>query len=232
MFLSQELGLEIVRRDLDPDFTRSFAVGLAWGYRGLFRQLRESEGLTDEYRNETFNRQRSDVATRVLIDAAKRHGIPYEFVKLRCNGQSKPVVKSGRLVLILEAVSYFDEHPQVADYKVSLSDTHSYMRQYELDLGDKPNRIRDWGGTALGVLLHGASGSRFSQDSKDLGILTLGLPDAAYRQWTSRIDLQRTAVHGSGYKENSASTQPQPAENVQEDNVFVRAKRKNSKGVA
>ncbi len=224
---SQELSLEIVRHDVDPDFMRSFAVQLAWGYRNLFREIRELEGLTDEYRNELFNKRRSDVATQVFAAAAKQHGVPFEFLRLSCNGQRKPVVKCGRLVLILEAVLYHNEYPQVAEYKLSLSDVHSYMRQLELDLRDQPKRIRDWNGTALGVLLHGASGARFNQKSKGLGILTLGMPDAAYRQWISRIDLRKTAMYGDGYKDNLSPHLATPSETVQADNVVVKTKRNN-----
>ncbi len=227
MHPSYELSLEIARHDVDPDFMRSFAVQLAWGYRNLFREIRELDGLTDDYRNELFNSRRGDIATQVFAAAAKQHGVTFDFLRLSCNGQRKPVAKCGRLVLILEAVSYYNEYPQVADYKISLSDMHSYMRQLELDLGDQPKRIRDWSGTALGVLLHGPSGARFSQESKGLGILTLGMPDAAYRQWVSRIDLRKTAMYGDGYKDNSKPTHSATSEAVQADNVIVKTKRNN-----
>lgn len=233
MFLSQELSLDIVRRDLDPDFIQSFAVGLGWGYNDLFRGLRESVSLTDDVRKELFNRGRNDIATRVLADAAKQHGIPLEFLRLECNGQMKAVAKCGRLILILEAVSHLEEHPRVADYKVSLSDMHAYMRQLELDLGDRPRRIRDWSGNALGVLLHGSKGPNFSESDRGLGILTLGLPDAAYGQWVSRIDLIRTAVYGEGFKTTADGERNRDAQTSQTDNVVVKPKRKNNReGVA
>jgi hypothetical protein len=227
LILARDLSLEIVHHDLDPDFIRSFAVRLAWGYRALFDELSAQEGLTDEHRNELFNKRRGDVATQVLAATSKQHGVPFEFLRLECNGQRKPVARCGRLVLILEAVSFFDEHPQLANYKLSLSNMHSYMTQLEFNFGDRHQRVGNWEGTALGVLLHGATGSRFSQEAKGLGVLNLGLPDASYRQWISRIDLKKTAIFGEDQTEGTGATQKNTSESAQADNVVVRPKKKD-----
>ncbi|MGM4919540.1 hypothetical protein [Tardiphaga sp. 813_E8_N1_3] len=219
-----EQARQILLRDIDPDFLESFAVDLAWEYSALYDRLADDAALDDFYRDEEFSRQRGDCAVRSLARAAKQHGVPYEFHRLNCNGQRKILVKAGRVVLILEPISTLADHPSTADYKVQLADTHGFVRQLELELGDLPNRIKDWSGTILGVLLHGPSGRRFDREQKSLGAVMLAVPDAAYSKWVLRLDLQTVAMNGRNLPvEDDIQSEPE-----QDDNVVVTSKKRNS----
>jgi hypothetical protein len=138
-------------------------------------------------------------------------------------------VKAGRVVLIQEPIVWLEDAPKTADYKVSLADAHGYIRQLELDLGDRPYFVRDWSGCVLAVLLHGAVGHRFTRDNKNLGSFTLGVPDASYAIWTLRIDLQRIAMHGEGEPEVVKPERPPTQQDDQADKVVVKLKKKNGR---
>lgn len=215
---------EILLNDLDPDFVEGVSVELGWSYVELFERLRTEEGLCDGSRNEEFNRQRSNCATAALARAAKRFGVPYEYRRLSCNGQHKLLVKAGRVIIIQEPIIAVCDRPSPAEYKIELADVHSFVRQLELDLGDREFRIRDWSGCVLATLLHGPTGPRFTQAHKAIGSAMLGVPDASYEHWTVRLDLHSLAVFG---RSGGAVEVPGEAEtDVQTDKVIVTPKRK------
>jgi hypothetical protein len=219
-----EQARNIILRDLDPDFIEKIAVGLGWEYSSLYEELAADPALMDYCREEQFNKRRGDCARRAIARACQQHGIPFEFRRLHYNGQNKLLAKAGRLVLIQEPILTLDDHPATADYKVELADLHGFVRQLELDLGDQPNRIRDWSGCLLGVILHGAAGPKFDREHKSLGRAMLAIPDAAYSHWIMRIDLQSIAMFGrelpAGDDLDDLATQ--------EDQVLVTPKRRNS----
>src|SRR4051812_5275268 len=93
---------EIVAHDLDADFIKSLSIAIAWEYSRLYESLDDDPTLTNEYRHEEFAKRRALCAVKALAGAAKKHGVPYNFRRLDCNGQSKILVKAGRLVLIQE----------------------------------------------------------------------------------------------------------------------------------
>lgn len=219
---------EIVSHDLDADFIKSFSIAIAWEYSQLYESLADDPTLTNDYRHEEFAKRRGLCAVKALARSAKRHGIPYNFRRLPCNGQSKILVKAGRVVLIQEPMLTLDENPRASEYKMELADSHGLIRQLELDLGDQPYRIRDWSGCILVVLLHGAAGPNFTREHKALGGLMLGVPDAGYNYWTMRLDLLRVAMFGFG----EASIEPPHASEergTQTDDVYVTLKKKTSK---
>jgi hypothetical protein len=215
-------------RDIDPEFIKTTSRVAAWEYNRLFEELVKTLGLSDEYRQEEFNRRRGDCLVRALLVAAKEHGVPFEFLKLASNGQSKLLLKCGRVVIFQEAVFSLSDAPKVTEYKLSLAATHSLVCQLELDLGDIPGRVTDWDGGVLGVLLHGSRGVSFNQESKELGVLMLAVPDAAYSHWLVRIDLHSIAVDGISMGSEPMSVVPKEAEQ-QPDNVHVTLKRRTRK---
>ncbi len=207
-------------RDIDPEFVLSFAKDLAWRYSQLYDELKHDDTLSLEYKKEVFARRRVECAVRSLSYAAKMHGVPYEFRKLTCNGQRKILLKMGRVVLIQEAMRFPTDAPRASDYKRELADAYGLIRQLELDLGDQPHKIRDWGGEVLGVVLHGAAGLNFTREDRELGFLLLGVPDAAYSQWVIRLDFHEIAMWGAeaGYDVSA------PQADAQADNVQVTLK--------
>ncbi len=104
---------------------------------------------------------------------------------MECSGQSKLLVKAGRVILIPESIVTLDDAPKVAaDYELALASVHGLICQLELELNDEhQRRIRDWSGCVLRVLLHGASGPDFTRQHRMLGSLMLGVTDNAYSQW-------------------------------------------------
>ncbi|RXH31993.1 hypothetical protein [Bradyrhizobium zhanjiangense] len=220
-----ERARNILLRDLDPDFVEKIAVELGWQYDGLYEELAGDATQFDYSREEEFNRRRADCAKRAIARACQQHGIPFEFRRLACNGQYKLLAKAGRVILIQEPIQTLDDHPAVADYKVELSDLHGFARQLELDLGDQPERIRDWSGCVLAVLLHGAAGPKFSREHKSLGRAMLAIPDAAYSYWVTRLDLQAIAMFGRALP----NAGERDIQTTQEDQVVVTPKRRNDR---
>ena len=217
---------QILRHDLDPEFIKSLSIAMGWEYADGYRVLEEDEYLPDTLKNEEFGRRRGGFAIRALAKSAKKHGIPFNFRRLDCNGQDKILVKAGRVILIQESILSTSDHPQTAEYKIELADTHGLIRQLELELGDQPHRISDWSGCILAVLLHAPRGQKFTESDRSLGALMLAVPDAAYRGWVVRLDLHRVAMYGFAADEVGPSEQ-QPD---QQDNVIVTPKRRDSTG--
>jgi hypothetical protein len=225
MEASVEQARNILKRDLDPDFVETFAIELGWEYSSLFEAVSADDAIDPAYKDEEFNRRRGDCAVRALVRAAKQHGVPFEFRRLGCNGQRKLLLKAGRVILIQEPTLSLSAHPSAADYKVELADMHGFVRQLELDLGDQPNRIRDWSGCVLGVVLHGPVGRKFDEEHKILGAVMLAVPDAAYRQWVLRLDLETLAMFG---RDGAMNEDLESDALIQDDNVVVTPKRRNT----
>jgi hypothetical protein len=222
-----EQAKQILRGDLEPDFIEAVALETAWQYSSLYDTLAADSTLVDDYREEEFRKHRGDCAIRALAHCANRYGVPYEFHRLECNGQRKLLVKASRVILIQECMLTLEDRPSANDYKRQLADIHGFVRQLELDLGDQPNRIRDWSGCILAVLLHAPAGRKFNREHKSLGSIMLGIPDAAYQQWILRLDLHSIAMYGRG----SVPTENEFVDQnvIQPDNVFVTSKKRNSK---
>ncbi len=127
--------------------------------------------------------------------------------------------QASRVILIQECMLTLEDRPSATDYKRQLADIHGFVRQLELDLGDQPNRIRDWSGCILAVLLHAPAGRKFTREHKSLGNIMLGVPDAAYQQWILRLDLHGIAMYGRGLAPIENEIADQNA--IQPDNVFV-----------
>jgi hypothetical protein len=215
---------QIIRNDLDPEFIKSVSIGVGWEYSQCYDELSEDECLTDALRSEEFAKRRGGLAVRALVKAAKKHAIPYNFRRLDCNGQEKILVKAGRVIIIQEPILSLFDRPHIADYKLELANTHSLVRQLELELGDQPQRISDWSGCILAVLLHAPAGADFTRSHRALGALMLAVPDSAYRNWTLRLDLHRVAMFGFA---PSFETDPDHVP-VQEDRVIVTSKNRNA----
>jgi hypothetical protein len=220
---SREDALGLLR-DIDSDFLEALAVKVGWGYPNLFEELRRLPADASGWAAEEFNRRRASVVNSALIDCAQKFGVPFEVMRLACNGQSKVLLKVGRVTLIQESIIGFDDHPSTADYKRALAETLAYTCQLELDLGDRPPRP-DWAGSTLAVLLHGPAGKVFNKADTVLGNLMLALPDASYQQWVQRIDLHTVAMFGreAGVSLPAAS----PVDGYQADQVIITPKRKN-----
>ncbi|NPU14976.1 hypothetical protein HL666_29795 [Bradyrhizobium sp. 83002] len=215
---------EVVQNDIDPDFLKSVCILMGWAYPDLFAELVAIHGVDDAYAQETFARRRSEAAVLALVRAARLHGIPYEYKRLSCNGQSKLLLRIGRVVLMQEPILTLSDEPRVSDYKQELADSHGLIRQLELDLGDRPVRNSDWSGCVLAVMLHGSAGPRFTSEHKSLGALMLAVPDAHYSQWVLRLDLHTMATEGRGFDSHDG----QESLSRQSDNVRVTLKRRYS----
>ena len=227
MFPSVERLLQIVAHDLDPEFVESVAIGAAWGYSTLYDDIAAETGLPEALRAEQFSRRRGYVMANAIKRAASQHGVPYDFLRLECNGQMKLLVKAGRVILIQEPILTLEDHPRAADYKVKLAGVHGLISQAELDLGARRRRVQDWSGCVLGVLLHGAVGKEFTQRDRMLGSLMFGITDAAYDQWVLRVDLHQIAMYGRGAVPlPQPFTLPEVQEPNQPDNVTVTPKKK------
>ena len=149
--------------DISPDFLETLCINAGWAYNGLYEELAASNGPPLEYRLEQFARRRSAAIVNAMHRAAIQHGVPFDFMRLECNGQRKLLIKAGRVILLQEPIHTLHDSPHASDYKVELADVNGIVRQMELDLGDRPQRVRDWSGCHLAVLLHGASGPGFSR---------------------------------------------------------------------
>jgi len=216
---------EIVLGDLDPEFIKSFAIRLHWEYDLLYESLVAHSGLPGAVLDEEFCTRKGGCAIKALVTASQKHGVPYEFKRLECNGQRKILAKAGRVVLIQESIRTLTDHPRIADYKQELAESHGILRQLERDLGDMGGRILDWSGCILGVLLHGVAGPWVTREHKALGNLLLGIPDTNYNHWIYRFDLLQIARFGREMPiEDPPTEQP-----TQEDRVEVTPKRKNTK---
>jgi hypothetical protein len=174
---------EILAHDFDPEFLRDIAVSIAWEYYSLHDSIYKDGMIPAELKPEYFAKTRSDCAIRSLVTSARKHGVPFDFRRLECNGQQKLILKVGRIILIQETFSDLTDGPQTAQYKKQLADTHCLIRQLELDLGDQSKRILDWSGSVVAVLLHGADLLRLRFGEKPFGGLMLGVPNEKYDSW-------------------------------------------------
>lgn len=211
---------EILCQDLDPAFVESLAILAVWEYYDLFERIAAIPGLSDQYRSELFSRHRADRIVSALVRAALKHGIPYGFRRLECNGQRKLLVKASRVILIQEPMSALTDGPHGSDFKRELAEAGSAVQQLELDLGDQPNRVLDWSGCVLAVVQHGVGGPAFTLDDKMLGGLFIAVPDASYQMWVIRLDIHRFGMWG--LKHENANIDANAA--VQEDKVIVTPK--------
>jgi hypothetical protein len=211
---------QILRHDLDPDFLKTVCISMGWEYGQCLRELADDDRLTEALRAEEFAKRRGGLAVRALVKAAKKHGVPFDFRRLDCNGQDKLLVKAGRVIIIQEPILTLGDRPHVADYKVELASTNSLIHQMELELGDQPRRIYDWSGCILAAMLHAPTGPDFTRSNRALGALMLAVPDNLYRNWTVRIDLHRVAMFGfAPVSETDVEDVP-----AQPDKVIVTAK--------
>lgn len=221
-----DLSRQILAHDIDPEFLESASIALAWEYHQLYEGLRADHALPVDLKLEQFAERRGACAVNALVYACEKHGVPYNFRKLECNGQLKLLVKIGRVILIQEPMLEHSEKPRASDYKRELADTHGLIRQLELNLGDQPSRILDWSGDILAVLLHGAAGPKFTRGHRALGGLTLAIPDAAYSMWVMRLDLHDIAMFGLGKADLAAQFSTKAAGGVQVDRVIATLKKK------
>lgn len=222
--MSLDQNRDVLLRDANPDFLEAAARDLAWRYAQLFEDINADPGVPVICREAEFNRRRGDCAVKSLVRAAERHGVPYEFRRLECNGQHKLLIKCGRVILIQEPIRTLLDHPAAADYKQELAALYGFSRQLELDLGDQPRRILDWSDTVLAVMLHGAAGGRFTQEHKALGAVMIALPDAAYKRWDLRLDLHEVAMFGRGFGDVQIGDEQSNEAIEQVDRVIVKPK--------
>lgn len=195
---SQERRLrEILGRDIDPEFLVDSAVSLAWEYDRLYDEVAQDDSVDSHHKFEAFNRRRGAQAERSLIYACKKNRVPSDYRTLESNGHKRLFVKSGRVTIMQESLLTFNAPPKPAVFKFALAEANSIIRQLELDLGDQPRRILDWGGEVFAVLLHGACGPRFTEESCKLGGLFLAVPLPDYSGWIARLSLRDMALHGS-----------------------------------
>lgn len=216
---------EILKYDIDPDYLRDVSVGLGWVYSDLFREMEAMKHAPEDIKTEAFGRLRGPRVVDMLVGACKRHSIPFGFRRLDCNGQQKLLIKAGRVLMIQEPILQLGDRPRTSDYKMQLASAHGLAQQLELDLGDIPNRILDWSGKVLAVLLHGSCAAGWNESDRSLGGTFLAVPNYAYDSWVMRLDLQRLAENGfdAGIVGLGA---PKPKDSVSylPDNVHVRLK--------
>lgn len=218
----------IVQNDLDPEFIETVLKQLPWEYNRLFGELSKDRQLNEDQRTEEYNKRRGLCATEALIFACDRHKVPYERMRLHYNGQTKLLVRMGRIIMLQEAIDAFGDPLKSADYKVELASTSSTCRQLEFDFGDGRLRHREWSGCILAVLLHKPAGTQFTKEHKQLGGVALGIPDAGYTHWTRRFDLMEIAMFGRRGAGWLSDTEDKSVPDDQTDNVVVKPKKKNT----
>lgn len=219
---------DLVRGDIDPEFLYTVCRECGWAYPLLFDQILTDPQITPERRDEEFMRRRNGAIMSALARAAEKHGVPYDFRRLPCNGQRKLVMRAGRVTLIQESISKIGSPPSLSEYKVGLASTYGVLQQLELDLRDVPNRNLEFGGDVMGVILHGAAGTRFTRDGRALGSLMLAVPDADYRNWVARYDLHDLAMFGSSTASAEAED-TNKTETQQQDKVHVRVRNRSDR---
>jgi hypothetical protein len=217
----------IVRNDLDPEFLETVLVRLPWEYERLFKELAHDSQLDEDGKIEEYNRRRGLCATEALIFACRRHRVPFEYMRLPCNGQSKLLVRMGRVIIMQETIDAFGDPLKVSDYKVQLASTSSAVKQLEFDFGDGRFRDKDWSGCILAVLLHKPAGKDFTLSHRSLGGVALGIPDSAYTHWTRRFDLLEIAMFGRKGADWLSGKEAESTPDLQDDKVFVLPKKKN-----
>lgn len=218
----------IVQNDLDPEFLETVLVRLPWEYERLYEELTSDRELDEDSKIHEYNRRRGLCATEALIFACKKHGVPFEHIRLECNGQFKLLVRMGRIIIMQETIEAFGDPLKVADYKIRIASTSSMVRQLEFDFGDGRFRSNDWSGCILAVLLHKPAGTDFTSAHRKLGGVALGIPDAAYTHWTRRFDLLEIAMFGRKGADWLSGKEVETAPDLQGDNVVVRPKKKNT----
>lgn len=217
----------IVRNDLDPEFIETALTQLAWEYDGLRRELEADWKLDIAQKHEEYQKRRGMCAVKALLFACEKHKVPYDRLRLDCNGQIKLLVRMGRIIIMQEAIDAFGDPPKVADYKIQFASTSSAVQQLEFDFGDGRFRSREWSGCILAVLLHKPAGPDFTEAHKKLGGVSLAIPDAAYSHWTRRFDLHEIAMFGrKGARWLEDEVESEPAEQV--DEVYVGIRKKNT----
>ncbi len=184
--------------DVDPNFFRALSVAITWAYQDLYEWIDDAGYVDVGRKKQDFGLQRSIAVESAIIRVCKEHGVPFEWKRLECNGQSKLMVLCGRVILIHEAMKLGVKGPYVADYKRSLSSTYNVTRQLELDLGDIPGKVNDWSGEVLATLLHGHAGSLFTKEQRALGVLRVAVADGSYDSWVVNQDITEFAVEGRG----------------------------------
>lgn len=223
-----EQSHHVLEHDVDPDFLATVAKNLGWEYPLLFEEIASDSLIPLEMKPEAYAKRRSDCATKALVAACEKHGVPYELRRLACNGQRKLLVKIGRVVIIQEPMLERDEEPRASDFKRELVAATGFVEQYELDFGGHPQRIRDWTGSVVTVLLHAPAGPKFTLEHRSLGAIMLGLPNDRYDDWLMRLDLHRIALFGFDAEADGVfpmSEKLAPA--VQKDEVRVKLRRKS-----
>ncbi|MCY1644387.1 hypothetical protein [Methylorubrum sp. SL192] len=217
----------IVRADLDPEFLETALTQLAWAYSDLYWEIEATAGLDNFQKQEEYQRRRGLCAVKTLLFACERHKVPFDRLRLDCNGQVKLLVRMGRVIIMQETIDAFGDPPKAADYKLKFASTSSAVQQLEFDFGDGRFRSREWSGCILAVLLHKPAGPNFTEAHKKLGGVSLAIPDAAYSHWTRRFDLHELAMYGrNGARWLEEERDTAPAD--QADKVTVGIKRKNS----
>ncbi|WP_296068207.1 hypothetical protein [uncultured Agrobacterium sp.] len=226
MSLSDDVK-SIVCSDCESPFVESVSNFAAWEYRVLFDRLAEDPTLSSDQRLQEFSRGRALAVSKAMVRAAQKHSVPYDIKRLKCNGQNKILVKVGRIVILQESMNcLFGDRPKAAAYKTEISRYSGVVTQLELNLGDRPLNLLDWSDGILAILLHGASGARFSERDCELGALMLAIPDASYENWILRLDLHDIALFGNQPIDDAKASRQ---ENVQEDRVVVKRKLKKHK---
>lgn len=229
--LSSRHKIQDLLRDIDAGFLRDAGVATAWEYSHAYDELEQDALLSEDQKKEEFNRRRGMCVTKGLRFAAEKNGIPFEYFKCS-NGQSKLIVKCGRVLLIQEPISALSDGPKIADYKVELAEAHGIVRQLELDLGDRPSRVIDPDGCALGVVLHGARGALFEREEKELGAFMLAFPDATYTHWVVRLDILDVAMEGLPVDLGADVDDTASRDTEQPDKVIVTLKKRARKEVS
>ncbi|MCK7612329.1 hypothetical protein [Roseibium sediminicola] len=206
-----EITKDQLVQSTDPDFLAEVAVELAWMYNDTFHEVDAGNFSCLHRKNEEFGRRRSFAAEKSILRACEANNIPYKYERLECNGQRKLIVKTRNGILIQEPILTLDQKPHPSEYKKSLAESRSIIRQLELDLNlpDRPYRTLDWSGEILAVLLHAPRGPRFDEESKELGGLMLAVPNQDYSNWIVRIDIHQIAEFGLAQNAHRAGQRDQ-----------------------
>jgi len=186
----------ILAEDLPIALRKKFSIRVAWALADLGDEISSSPIHNQDWKYEQFVRQRLHAVEMAVANVCQDEGTPFTFDRLKSNGQRKLLVKSGRVVLLLEAMKRNLHHPETADYKRELASSRNASRQLILPFPEWDHKVADMSGEVLATLLYGTTGSPFYDHKMGLNRLQLAVPDANYNNWVIKEDLTDLALEG------------------------------------
>ncbi|MHA7870314.1 MAG: hypothetical protein ACX93U_22810 [Salipiger thiooxidans] len=149
-----------VARNVPSAFISTLESELRWGADIAWRNVMDPKGLRSAPRSQEhldveldrLIRNRRFAGCDAMMNAAKVHGIPYEYRSIG-GGHRTAFVQFGAVVLCAEPIRYSEQRPGAATYKIDLARGNQDLLQLELPFPWASNRI-DVRGVTFGIIQH------------------------------------------------------------------------------